>query len=93
MAMTMASRGRSTKIADALQALDDDQLAARKPFLDDYAGAALASGLDALDRSLAVLDHEHIDALLIGDQRRLRYDDLFHGRAAFEADAHQLTVD
>src|SRR5262249_26348723 len=116
MAMTMARRGRSTKIADSiastlveralnrgrahrrartngLEALDDDQLAARKSLLDDGVGAGLAADLDAFDRRLPVLDHEDVDALLIGDQRRLGHHDLFRGGARFDGDTHQLPVD
>ena len=105
MAMTMARRGRSTKMAesmaqlrlgdrrqrrgvhrhpgpDVVQALDDDLFAARQPLVDDDVGAAFARRLDALDRRLAVLDHKHIDALLIGEQRCLRNDDLLIRGAA-----------
>ena len=76
-----------------LQALDDDLLASGQALLDHDAGAGLAAGLDAPDRSLAVLDHEHIDALLIRDQRGLGDHDLFLGRAGFDDHPHELAVD
>ena len=76
-----------------LQALDDDLLAAGQALLDDDVGAALGAELDALDDRLAVLDDEDIDALLVGDQRRLRHHDLLLRRAALDGDAHQLAVD
>src|SRR5215471_12122667 len=116
MAMTIASLGRSTKIADSigsapsnrlryragadryagahvLQSFDDDELAAGQPFIDDDVRPALGARLDAPDDGLAVVDHKHIDAALIGDQRGLRDDHSFLRLAAFEIDAHQLPID
>src|SRR5262249_52617840 len=102
MAMTMASRGRSTKIADsmtsamvegalkrgrahrrarayALQALNDDQLAAGEPLLHDRVGAGLAADFQAPDHRFPVLDHEDVNAFLVGDQCGLGHHDLFRG--------------
>src|SRR5262245_17099965 len=104
MAMTMASRGRSTKIAEsiasasadgrlhrighhrrtrshALQAIDDDQLAALETLADDDTGPGRSAGLDASYDRLAVLDHEDINAFLVGDERGLRHHHLFFRRA------------
>src|ERR1700730_1136335 len=95
MAMTTASRGRSTKMAESmpsapadrrlhrgrahrrpgahgLQAVDDHELASGEALVDDDARARRAARLDALDHRLAVLDHEDIDAGLIGDEGCLR---------------------
>src|SRR6185295_7440046 len=88
MAMTIASRGRSTKMDDsigstpvadlghvrgahrragaqALQALDDDQIARLQPAVDGNVRPDLACRLDPPDRRLAVLDDEHVGALLV----------------------------
>src|ERR1700722_1791078 len=114
--MTMARRGRSTKMAEStesaprqsrldrtsthggagahrLQPFDDHLLAAVEAGVDRDAGAGLAAGLDALDDRLAVLDHEHIDAFLVGDQRGLRDDDLLVGCSGLEIDLDELAVD
>src|SRR5215475_2139575 len=116
IAMTIASRGRSTKTADSmvsvpaerlrhgrrphrravahgLQPFDDDLLAARQALLDHYVGAVLAAGLESLHHGRAILDDEDVDALLVGDQRRLRHHYFFLGRSALEHDAYQLAVD
>src|SRR5256886_7139103 len=115
MAMTMASRGRSTKTeesiesapqglrdrtrsdrysrTDPLQAFDDNLFASGQARIDDDVRSALGTGLDALNDGLAVLDDEHIDASLVGDQRRLGNHDLFLGSAALQIDPHQLAVD
>src|SRR5215469_15095658 len=100
MAMTIASLGRSTKIAesmglgpfyrrrhwrglnrlartDALDPFDDDLLAAFETVFDDSVRAALSARLHSSDRDLAVFDDEHIDALLIRNQRGLRDHDFF----------------
>src|SRR6476469_5225223 len=105
MAMTMASRGRSTKTeesiestpqclrhracshrysgTDPLQAVHDDLLAAGQARVNHDIRAALGAGLDALDGGLAVVDDEHIDAPLVGDERSLGDDD------TLEIDPHQ----
>src|SRR6476659_3824171 len=115
MAMTMASRGRSTKTEDSiklasdrlrhwacshrysgtdpLQAVHDDLLAAGQPSVNHDVRAALGAGLNALDDGLAILDDEHIDAPLVGDERSLGDDDLLVGGATLEIDPHQLPVD
>src|SRR6476661_8104168 len=115
MAMTMASRGRSTKTedsieltsnrlghracshrysgADPLQAVHDNLLAAGQARVNHDVRAALGAGLDALDGGLAVVDDEHIDAPLVGDERSLGDDDLLVGGATLEIDPHQLPVD
>src|SRR5689334_8396747 len=115
MAMTMASRGRSTKTEDSieltsyrlrhracshrhsgtdpLQAVHDDLLAAGQPSLNHDVRAVFGARLDALDDGLAILDDEHIDAALVGDERGLGDDDLLVGGAALEIDPHQLPVD
>src|SRR3954470_7079935 len=115
IAMTIDSRGRSTKTEDSigsapgdrpgdrtrpdgdarphpLQPVDDDLLAAGEAVLDDHVGPALAPDLDAPHRGLAVLDDEHVDAALVGDERRLRHHDLLRRLAALEQDAHELAV-
>src|SRR5262245_4951738 len=114
MAMTMESRGRSTKTEDSieltsdrlrhracshrcsgtdpLQPVHDDLLAAGQARVNHNVRAALGAGLDALDDGLAVLDDEHIDATLVGDERGLRDDHLLVGRAALEIDPHQLAI-
>src|ERR1700737_175241 len=116
IAMTMARRGRSTKIADsmasaliegalnrcrpyrrtrahALEPLHDPPLAAREAGIDHDAGAGFATGLDAFDDRLAVLDDENVDAFLIGNQRSLRNHDFFFGGTGLGGDPHQLPVD
>ena len=60
-----------------LQPFHDDQLAFGQARFDHHVGPAIAPGLDALDNRLAILDDEHIDAFLVGDQCSLRNDDLF----------------
>src|SRR3984893_937882 len=77
----------------ALETFDDDLFAARQPLADDDVRPALAAELETLHHSLAVLDHERIDALLIGDQGSLGDDHLLFRRAALEADSDQLPVD
>ena len=52
----------------------------------------VGSGLDALDHGLAVLDHENIDARLIGDERGLWHYDLLFGRPAVQHNLHELTI-
>src|SRR6516165_10241492 len=118
IAMTMASRGRSTKIAESialalslphrlrhracahcrswpyrLQPVHDHLIACRETRIDHDVCPAFAAGLHAPHSRLAVLNHEHIDAPLVGDQRSLRNDDLFIGLAALDIDLHQLAVD
>src|SRR5215467_15746337 len=116
IAMTMARRGRSTKIAesiglasfdhrrqrggpyreartDALQSLDDDQLAPGQSAFDNYVRATCACRLHAFDGGLAVLDDENVNAFLIGDQGGLGDDDLLLQRTAFKLDLHKLAVD
>src|SRR5262249_59323843 len=78
---------------DPLQAVDDDLLAAGQPRVNHDVRAALGAGLDALDDGLAVLDDEHIDATLVGDERGLRDDHLLVRGAALEIDPHQLAID
>src|ERR1700724_1667287 len=114
MAMTIASRGRSTKMAEnigsapferrrragrdrnsgahPLQSFDDDLLVPGQGFLDDGIRSALTPRLDPLHDGLAVLDHEDIDAFLIGDQGRLRDHDHLLGGAAFERYPYQLAI-
>ena len=69
----------------ALQPLDDDLLAARQALVDDHVGPLSPPGLPP-HRGLAVLDDEDIDALLVGDQRRLRHHDLLLRLAGLEID-------
>jgi hypothetical protein len=57
-AMTIANRGRSTKIAESV---------ARQSFGDDYVFAAGSAGFDMPDRHLPVFDDKHVHALLIGE--------------------------
>src|ERR1700726_105305 len=115
IAMTIASRGRSTKMAEnigsaplerrrhrasldrrsgahPLQSFDDDLLAPGQAFLDDRIRSALTPRLDPFHDGLAVLDHEDIDAFLIGDQGRLRDDQHLLGGAAFERYPYQLAI-
>src|SRR5580692_10139384 len=103
MAMTIASRGRSTKMAENIgsapferrhgarldrrsrahpqQSFDDDLLVPGQAFLNHGIRSALTSRLDPFHVGLAVLDHEDIDAFLIGDQGRLRDHDHLLGGA------------
>src|SRR6516164_2167168 len=108
-AMTMANRGRSTKIADSiglasvecgryrcslyrhsgsqrLETLDDHQLVTRQTLGDDYICAAGAACLDSPDRHLPIFDDEHVNALLIREQRSLGHHDLLLGLAGLEID-------
>src|SRR5262245_21748991 len=60
---------------DPLQAVHDDLLAAGQARVNHDIRADLGAGLDALDDGLAIVDHEHIDASLVGDERSLRDDE------------------
>src|SRR5215472_434439 len=106
MAITIASRGRSTKMSDSialiplverwlqrggahrrtgvhsLEPLDDDVLAALESGSNDDASACFPCGLDPLYDSLAVLGHEDVDTLLVGDEGVLRHHDLLLNAAA-----------
>ena len=64
-----------------------------RPCSTTTSASTLGSGLDALDDGLAVLDHENINARLIGDECGLRHHDLLFGRTAVEDDLHELTID
>src|SRR5712675_3089428 len=63
--------------AHGLQAVDDHEFASGEALVNDDARARRATRLDALDHRLAVLDHEDIDAALIGDEGGLRHHHLF----------------
>src|SRR5262249_43392643 len=114
--MTMARRGRSTKMAESIasasadrrldrvrphrcarthtrQPLDDDLLTAGEAGVHHDAGAGLAARLDAPDHRLAVLDHEHVDALLVGNQGGLRDYDFLFRRPGRHADIDELAID
>src|SRR4051794_28738853 len=115
-AITIASRGRSTKMAEnidlaliqiwhsrvcldrhtgpqRLNAVDNDLLAARQTFGDNYPLAICSARFDPTDHDLAVLDNKDVDALLIGNQSGLWHDDLFLRCPGLESDRYQLTVD
>ncbi len=78
--------------ANTLQPLDDHQLATRQPLVDDDVGAAFTTRLNPFNSGLVVFDDEDIDALLIGDQRALRDDDLLVWLAAFKGHADELAI-
>src|SRR5262249_56551796 len=78
---------------DRLQAFDDRLLAARQPLRNDNVFAVGASGLEPPDRDLPAIDDKDIQALLIGDERRLWNQHSLLGLAAFEIDRHQLPID
>src|SRR5581483_937237 len=103
--MTIARRGRSTKIAEniasapvgrwrkgcradcyarsySLESFDDDEFATRQSLLHHNACADCGTRLDPPYRGLPVVRDEDVDALLVGNQRGLRNDDLFFGGAA-----------
>src|SRR5262249_24610217 len=52
----------------------------------------LATGFHPADDSLVALDNEDVDALLIGDERTLRYHDLILRLASLDPNTHKLTV-
>src|SRR6188472_730563 len=91
----LRQRPRSYRRAgtDPLQTLHDDRLTSGQARGDHHIGAVLAGRLDAPDRGLAVLHDEHVDALLVGDQRSLWNQDLFIRGIALQIDPHQLAVD
>src|SRR4051812_32477165 len=115
IAMTIESRGRSTKIDESigltpaerpagracphsgsrshpLQPVDDDLLTAGEAVLHDHVGPALAPDLDAPHGGLTVLDDEHVNTALVGDQCGLRHDDLLCRGSALKKNPHQLAI-
>src|SRR5215475_15936556 len=69
-----------------------DEFAPGKPFCNDDGGTQRLPYFDAPDRRFSILNNEHIDALLISDQRSLRYNDSFLRFIAFDADLNELPI-
>src|SRR5579863_5099934 len=117
--MTMASLGRSTKMADSivsaplvegglkrgsahshtgahgLESLYDDLLTAVEPGFNSDSGANSPGRFDTLHDGLAVLHHEYVSPLLVGDEGGLRHHDLLFCSVALQFDPHarELAVD
>ena len=90
-----AGRGRSyfNSRAHKQQTVHNDQLAAREPLLDHDARIGRTARLHPLDRGFAVLDREHVDPFLVGDERGLGNHYFLFRCAAFDFDANKLSVD